>query len=615
MESVERTGNLGVVTGVRGRLISSFAIVTILTVAGSFLSFVAFQNVDAGFDELRTESLPQLDHSLALARFANEITARVPVIASADELEALGGKDAISLEQKDVLDQALGALIDSGIDAATIETIRESFEDLSSNTQNLLRLKKVQFGLRAERTRMIGDARAAYASATGSMGPIAESAASDLEFLLQTAFSTDPSLPFDRSAGENSDRKFLQVRNSWQMFSEANSLIALYAEISDARSPNETKLMRGKYKSAARNIETAIEVLPPELQIEDIKSAANRLLAPGIGDRTIFMIRNEEITLSEELAKTLLANQERITTLSGQIESLVNSAQASSALQISRSGETVTTTRRYLALLAIFSIAVCIAIAWGYVANSLLRRLSSIHRAISALADGNLNFELPARESSRNDELGEIAKSVSIFRKNASAKLEAEQAVADQRNLTEQEREQNAWRTAEAARELQFVLDRIGTSLAELAVGNLHCQIDTAFPNEYQKLKLDFNNAISSLNDTITLIISSTGSIRKGSADISSAACELSARTETQAASLEETAAALSEITANLQRTADGAARARKIVEQATTDARQSTEVVNSSLEAMSQMRRPRSRSLKSSASSTISRSRPTCWL
>ncbi|WP_035201516.1 methyl-accepting chemotaxis protein [Agrobacterium tumefaciens] len=579
-----------ILPSVKGRLIGSFAIVTFLTVVGSFLSFLAFQNVDAGFHDLQSESLPQLDHSLSLARFASEITAKVPVIASADYAAALGGRDAISVNQKHRLEQNLKALIDSGIDSSTIDTIEKSFDDLGSNTQNLLHFKEVQFQLRGARARMIADARAAYASATGSMGPIADSAASDLEFLLQTISSTDALAPLDKLTVANSDQKFIQIRNSWQMFSEANSIIALYAEISDARTPTETKLLSGKFRSAARNIETAIEILPPELQMEDIRSAVQRLLAPGLGDRSIFAVRNEEIALTEDLNKTLRANQERIIALSGQIESLVKSAQASSAVQISSSSETVTKTRFYLALLAVFSVAVSVAIAWGYVGNNLLRRLSSIHRAISALAEGNLNFELPAKEAFRNDELGGIAKSVSVFRQNASAKLQAEKEVADQKRFSEQERERNAQQTAEAAQELEFVLDRIGTSLSQLANGDLHCEINAAFPVEYQKLKLDFNNAIGSLNDTITLIVSSTGSIRKSSTDISKAASELSARSETQAASLEETAAALSEMTANLERTADGAARARKIVEQATADANQSTQVVGRSLEAMSQI-------------------------
>ncbi|MGO7580498.1 hypothetical protein ACC699_37880, partial [Rhizobium ruizarguesonis] len=85
-----------------------------------------------------------------------------------------------------------------------------------------------------------GDARAAYASATGSMCPVAESAASYLVFLLQSMFSTDPSVPFDKSTGANSDQKFIQIKNSCQMFSEANVIIALYGEASDARSPAET---------------------------------------------------------------------------------------------------------------------------------------------------------------------------------------------------------------------------------------------------------------------------------------------------------------------------------------------------------------------------------------
>ncbi|MFA1671938.1 methyl-accepting chemotaxis protein [Rhizobium mongolense] len=571
-------------------MIASFAVVTLLTVAASCVSLLAFKSVDAGFHELQVESLPQLQGSLALARFASELAARVPVIAAAEDPESLTGADAIPPAQRERLDGTLRALVDSGIDQATLKTIRESFDDLETNTHHLVELKKIQLGLQGERLRKVSDARSAYAAATSSMGPIADSSAADLEFLLQTISAADSSTPLDPSASLHSDEKFLQVKNTWQMTSEANSISALYAELSSARAVTETKLMSGRFKSSAQSIESAIGALPPELQVEDIKSAVHRLLAPGRGDRSIFTIRNEEISIGKDLKEALFVNQQKVVELSTDIEELVKSAQAASASNIASAGLTVAAARFYLALLAIFSVVVSIAIAWGYVGNSLLRRLSSIHRAISALAEGDLNFELPASENKRTDELGGIAKSVTIFRQNAAAKIQAEQDARDQRKLTEQERERNAIQTSDAARELEFVLDRIGTCLAQLAAGDLQCEIDVAFPREYEKLKTDFNNAVGALNQTIELIVGSTRNIRHGSSEISSAAAELSSRTERQAVSLEETAAALNEIAINLQRTADGAARARLIVETATADARQSTDVVDGSLAAMAQI-------------------------
>ncbi|MGO8264103.1 hypothetical protein ACC763_38685, partial [Rhizobium ruizarguesonis] len=63
--------------------------------------------------------------------------------------------------QNGVLDHSLQSLIDSVVHSSTAAAIHESFATLGSNTQNLLRLKEAQFGLKGERTRMIADARAA----------------------------------------------------------------------------------------------------------------------------------------------------------------------------------------------------------------------------------------------------------------------------------------------------------------------------------------------------------------------------------------------------------------------------------------------------------------------
>ena len=95
------------------------------------------------------------------------------------------------------------------------------------------------------------------------------------------------------------------------------------------------------------------------------------------------------------------------------------------------------------------------------------------------------------------------------------------------------------------------------------------------------------------------------------------AADDLSRRTEQQAASLEETAAALDEITATVKKTAEGAKHARDVV----ADARKATprRAARSCARRSTAMSRHRqivaSRSARSSASSTRSRSRPTFWL
>lgn len=87
----------------------SSVVATILTVTGALLSFLAFKNVDVSFHKLQTESLQQLDYSVGLAWVANKVAARVAVVVSADQREALDTAKAMSFEQIGALDRTLQA--------------------------------------------------------------------------------------------------------------------------------------------------------------------------------------------------------------------------------------------------------------------------------------------------------------------------------------------------------------------------------------------------------------------------------------------------------------------------------------------------------------------------
>jgi methyl-accepting chemotaxis protein len=121
-----------------------------------------------------------------------------------------------------------------------------------------------------------------------------------------------------------------------------------------------------------------------------------------------------------------------------------------------------------------------------------------------------------------------------------------------------------------------------------LSEGDLVYRLNTPFDGEYEQLRRDFNDAMTKLQDAMSVIAANTQGIRSGGEEISKAADDLSRRTEQQAASLEETAAALDEITATVKKTAEGANEARTVVAAAKGDAEHSGQVVSKAVAAMS---------------------------
>ncbi len=108
--------------------------------------------------------------------------------------------------------------------------------------------------------------------------------------------------------------------------------------------------------------------------------------------------------------------------------------------------------------------------------------------------------------------------------------------------------------------------------------------------SQYEKLKTDYNAALTRLQETMKSVLAGADTISTGANEISQAADDLSRRTEQQAASLEETAAALEEITATVKKTAANSKEASVNVAAAKTAAEEGSRVVETAIGAMDQI-------------------------
>jgi len=131
-------------------------------------------------------------------------------------------------------------------------------------------------------------------------------------------------------------------------------------------------------------------------------------------------------------------------------------------------------------------------------------------------------------------------------------------------------------------------IGHLAAGLRRLAQGDLTHSIDTAVVDTMETLRVDYNEAVIRLDETLRRVGGSARGIHQGTVEVSSAADDLAKRTEQQAASLEESAAALDQITATGKKAAEGANHARAIVEAASRDAAATGEIVRRTVQAMS---------------------------
>ena len=169
---------------------------------------------------------------------------------------------------------------------------------------------------------------------------------------------------------------------------------------------------------------------------------------------------------------------------------------------------------------------------------------------------------------------------------SARAQEENNLALAAHSKNVELERVSAERRKASEARR-QTVVEALQAALNKLALGNLNADIHTAFAQEYEGLRHDFNRAVSNLRIAIGEGAVLSANIRGEAQGISEASRSLSNRTERQAASLETTAAAIEELTVNVRSANETACEAAAKATTAAVSASESRRVVADAIKAM----------------------------
>ncbi|MFT3671360.1 methyl-accepting chemotaxis protein [Aestuariivirga sp.] len=206
--------------------------------------------------------------------------------------------------------------------------------------------------------------------------------------------------------------------------------------------------------------------------------------------------------------------------------------------------------------------ALCVGLAALFLLGNrhVVRALTRISEVMSKLANGDLTVSIPYE--ARRDEVGEMARAVSVFKAQA------------QENFTVKEAN-------------EYVIGKLGEGLQRLSRGDLTQKITDPFPESLDPLRISFNEMVDALQVIIANVRAGADGISSGTSEISHASDDLSRRTENQAANLEQTAAALAEITSKVRDTAAGASHARSIVALAKSDADKSGMVVDRAISAM----------------------------
>ncbi|MEL3892897.1 methyl-accepting chemotaxis protein [Ferrovibrio sp. MS7] len=256
------------------------------------------------------------------------------------------------------------------------------------------------------------------------------------------------------------------------------------------------------------------------------------------------------------------------------------------------------------------------------IGRSIRQPVLKLTETMDQLATGDYSAVVAGLE--RKDELGRMAQSVQVFKKNGEDNERLRQQVEQERQQRERDRaEQEAELdrsvgmvvTAAVAGDLTKRIDssnldgvmkgladginnlvgsvsaaveEVGQVLAGMAGGDLKRRVRGEYRGVFGTLKDNVNTTLEQLSGTVRGIADGAAMVSEASAEISSGSQDLAQRTESQAASIEETAASMHEITATVRQNADNAQAANQLSQAARDAADKGGSVMQDVVSAMS---------------------------
>ena len=257
-----------------------------------------------------------------------------------------------------------------------------------------------------------------------------------------------------------------------------------------------------------------------------------------------------------------------------------------------------------------------------------VRPLTKITKVMTEISSGNTSCDVPG--ANRYDEIGEISKSVLVFRDNLVRvkAMEVERIDAEKRSATEREAAmQRVADEFEAAvggivraaaigdfshridlrgktgmmlnlgtalnqlgETVSRALDDLVKMLKALASGDLTQRITAAYGGNFAVLKDNANSTATQIGSTLSQIKATAAELTSASSEIAASTTDLSQRTEEQAASLEETSASMEQIAVTVKKNAENAQAANVAANCARSVAERGGEVVGNAVAAMARI-------------------------
>ena len=409
--------------GVNAKLQGAFGAVAFLTVVAAAVAIVSFSGTQRGFERVAGHEVPVMTDALRVSAVSGEISAAAARFVNTTTA-AEQGPIAATLELKNrQLTVLLEQLQTSRRSSPAFAAVESASMRLTTNLTELKSAISERSELRGRLETQLDKLHRAHAGISEKLIPVVDDSYFDAVMTAEDAGKGG------KATKDLVEAKITELRNSLDIVAQTHLVTSLMSEAAAAKEPTALVPIRDRFKSGASLLAKAAA----GIKNDELKDMVALLAAFGQGNNSLFDLRSRELATSARADHAVMDNGAIQRQLDEAVTALVAEAETSMKQGAAGLVESLGFTRGVLLMVAMASVLAAGCISVFYVRRGLVRRLTSIGNAMQKLSAGDVELDVPA--TADRDELGEMARSLEVFRaseierRGFAARQDAEQAA------------------------------------------------------------------------------------------------------------------------------------------------------------------------------------------
>ena len=412
--------------GIWSRLLLAFSTIAGITIVVAAMALLIFQHSGNLFTDLAEKHVPKILQVAEFAEIGGEIIAVAPNLLTTndDDTRKRIASDIEKLLLRIDKQVDLLAISSSGFSAKVEELtggLKENLLTLQLSVAGRLELQK-QLSRKTERLRWL------YADLIGELDPLNQDYSYNFDTEIERILdATQKNARMISSVRLQTNRQYKEAIE--QIRSNGVLLVGLMAQAATSSNVTQIDNLAALSSDAAALLRNDILQISNDSSTLTLKQVLSDLFQLAEGDQSVFIVKAKILAIEEKGQQTLTGNRLYVSRLRDLIDHIVTQTQKETFNALEHSGSTLERAQWLLAAMVILSLLVAGSVLWFYVRGSIVARLAILSKSMLAIADGDLNCEVP---TAGKDEIGKMSAALRIFQDTALAVEEANaQAIID----------------------------------------------------------------------------------------------------------------------------------------------------------------------------------------